>query len=487
MRLAQLRHQMLLAIGLPACWTQTPAPKPAEPVPVAVEPPPPRRTEPQIAMFDAKSCTVDTIVETVCGRMTGEYCDGTAAKLEISNNAEGLYVTTYEAARASAKDFILDDKASEAFVVRLQALNEKLDGKPACCYSRCTPLVVGQAKPLPSPMPAYHMRQEHCVPAPPKGTTQPDATNPACPQGLQLQGELRPYSTTRNDQCCYASVNRRVIIQKGRPARVGGDPRFADVIDGDAWHAQIGASPRAEAHDQLAAAWPAQVDITAVPADVRERLAAAWLAAARMEHASIAAFSATALRLLALGAPPELLAATQRAALDEISHAQIAFALASAYAGRSVSPGAFEAATRVGTGTLRELAIETFVDGCVGETVAALEAERAADAASDPAIASILRKIAVDEARHAELAWQIVAWCVRIDPTIVDALVVDAPTFDVDDLFDAPTVVGDELAAAPAFDVDLEAYGVLGLRTRARAYDDVIREVVAPCVAALAA
>ena len=141
---------MLLAMGLPACWTQpVPSTKPAEPAPVAAYTPPPRKVEPELARFDAKSCGIDQIVESVCGRHTGDYCDQTAAKLELSNNAEGLYVTSLDDARASAKDWILDDKASDAYVARLQALNEKLDGKPACCHSRCTPLVIGQAKPLP--------------------------------------------------------------------------------------------------------------------------------------------------------------------------------------------------------------------------------------------------------------------------------------------------------------------------------------------------
>ncbi|MDQ3341917.1 MAG: hypothetical protein M4D80_42770, partial [Myxococcota bacterium] len=232
MRLAQLRHQMLIAMGLPACWTQTP---PSAPPKRHVEPAAyvaPKRAEPEIAMFDVKSCEVDTIVESLCGRGSGEYCGATAATVDLANMVEGLYVTPFDDARAAAKGFILDDRASEAYVTRLQSLNEKLEGKPGCCYSRCTPLVLGAAKPVPSPTPAYQMRNEQCIPRPPKGTTQPDANNAACPQAVQIQGELRPYNSTRNDQCCYVSLQRRVIIQKGRPARVDGDPRFATLGEG---------------------------------------------------------------------------------------------------------------------------------------------------------------------------------------------------------------------------------------------------------------
>lgn len=419
MRLAQLRHQMLIAMGLPACWTQTPPsapPKRSEP-PVYAAPKP---VEPEIAMFEPKTCEVDTIVETLCGRGSGEYCGANAATVDLANMVEGLYVTPFDDARTAAQSFILDDRASEAYVTRLQSLNEKLDGKPGCCFSRCTPLVVGAAKPVPSPMPAYQMRNEACIPQPPKGTTQPDANNAACPQGVEIQGELRPYSSTRNDQCCYTSLQRRVIIQKGRPARVDGDPTFAALGEGTAWHAELG------------------VEVARDPA-----LADTWLAAARMEHASVAAFSTTVLRLMSFGAPPALIAGAHRAALDEIEHAQVAFALASAYAGRALSPVAFVAAPCVTPMRLRDFAIETFVDGCVGETVAALDAAREAEA--QPALAAIFTKIADDEARHAALAWQIVAWCVKQDPSILDELHVEN---------------------APA---------------------DVMREVVRPCLAALAA
>jgi len=455
MRLAQLRHQMLIAMGLPACWTsaQTTAPASSEQPPVYT--PAPKRTEPEVAMFDAKSCTVDAIVETLCGRGDGEYCGPTAKTVDIATMMEGLYVTSQDDARAAAKDFILDDHASEAYVTRLQSLNEKLDGKPACCYSRCTPLLIGAAKPLPTPLPPYQMRDEACIPRPPKGTTQPDANNAACPQGVQIQGELRPYTQARNDRCCYTSLQRRVIIQKGRPARVDGEPRFAALERDAAWHAAI------------------EVDVN-LDAETRRRLAASWLEAARMEHASVAAFSATSLRLMALGAPPELIAATHRAALDEIEHARIAFALASAYAGSAVSPAGFAELVRMPRAARPELVafvVETFVDGCIGETAAALEAERASAAAVDPSIQAILARIAVDEARHAELAWQIVAWCVRREPALVDELRAAMH------------------ASAPVIDDagDLAAHGVLGAAARRAAYDDVMRDVVAPCFAALAA
>lgn len=49
-------------------------------------------------------------------------------------------------------------------------------------------------------------------------------------------------------------------------------------------------------------------------------------------------------------------------------------------------------------------------EGCIGETVAALDALRDAESTSDPLIESALRQIARDEQNHAELAYRFMAW-----------------------------------------------------------------------------
>jgi hypothetical protein len=65
----------------------------------------------------------------------------------------------------------------------------------------------------------------------------------------------------------------------------------------------------------------------------RVELARAWLADASLEHASIASFARFTLLALSFGAPADLLAEAQHAALDEVAHAQLCFGLASRYAG----------------------------------------------------------------------------------------------------------------------------------------------------------
>ncbi len=196
------------------------------------------------------------------------------------------------------------------------------------------------------------------------------------------------------DACAYQVEVRRPV--RGRPALEGGTEVVAPVQASAGW--RRGATPRV---DHLGD-------------DARAALAAEWLATARAEHASVASFARATLELMAVGAPPELLAACSRAAIDEVRHAELAFALASAYAGCALDPGPLPALTPRGGG-LAALARDSFLEGCVGETGAVLEAERALAALGpdgDPAVRDALERIVRDETRHAELAWQTVTWAV---------------------------------------------------------------------------
>lgn len=145
-----------------------------------------------------------------------------------------------------------------------------------------------------------------------------------------------------------------------------------------------------------------------------------WLAAALDEHASIASFARATLELLAVGAPPSLVAGCQRAALDEVAHAQGCFAMAARH-GAVAEPGPLPALAARGGG-LAGVARDTFVEGCVGETIGAVIAAAARDVATDPDERALLTRIADDEARHAELAWQTVAWTLRGGDEVVAAL-----------------------------------------------------------------
>jgi len=139
-----------------------------------------------------------------------------------------------------------------------------------------------------------------------------------------------------------------------------------------------------------------------------------WARAAQFEHASVASFARVALELLALGAPTSLVARAHRAALDEIAHADLAFALASSFAGadrdRALGPGPLSALPSSPAVTPESVARATLRDGCFAETLAALDARQRLAGAKSEAERDALERIAADEEAHAELAFSLLAW-----------------------------------------------------------------------------
>lgn len=152
----------------------------------------------------------------------------------------------------------------------------------------------------------------------------------------------------------------------------------------------------------------------------RDALAALWLHAARMEHASVPAFADLALLLAAVGAPLDLVAAAHRAALDEVGHTEVSYALANAYGATAHSPGALPGLLGRRTGSrprgraLRRVAVEALRDGCLNEGYNAALAAAGAAAATDPAVREALARIAREETAHTELSWQVLGWCLSL-------------------------------------------------------------------------
>ncbi|HEY4118064.1 MAG TPA: hypothetical protein VGM56_09420 [Byssovorax sp.] len=142
-------------------------------------------------------------------------------------------------------------------------------------------------------------------------------------------------------------------------------------------------------------------------------LAEHWAAVAGTEHASVASFAQFSLQLLALGAPPELLVATQRAALDEIGHARAAYAIASAFAGRDLGPGPVDACGTALSGSRAALIEMLIADACVSELVSVTEMLFVAAAATDAAIVAFAVRAAREEEAHAALAWRALRWALE--------------------------------------------------------------------------
>ena len=148
----------------------------------------------------------------------------------------------------------------------------------------------------------------------------------------------------------------------------------------------------------------------------RGKLARAWLDDARAECASIPAFLALARDLSVNGAPRALVDRALSAARDERRHTALCSALASGYAGVDLRPAALEtppARDPSRSQALLRLAAESWQDGCLGEGAAAAFARRSLATSTDDDVASALAIIARDEAAHAQLAWDVAAWCIE--------------------------------------------------------------------------
>lgn len=248
-----------------------------------------------------------------------------------------------------------------------------------------------------------------------------------------------------------------IVCGTGRPFLVHGAERLAGCIVRPDWQ-------RADLAPDLASCTESQ----------RYRAAAHWARVGAMEHASIAAFARFTLHLLSLGAPADLIALSQQAMGDETEHARLAYALASSYADLPLGPGALAIHGSLDASTTDEIVATLIREGCIGETLAAVEARDALDDASlDPAVRTALEVIARDELRHAELAWKTVAWLLESGRTARGA-VRDEVTRALQEL---------STAAPPSDeDVDLGAFGVLSGARRAELRELTARDVVTRCV-----
>ncbi len=196
-----------------------------------------------------------------------------------------------------------------------------------------------------------------------------------------------------------------------------------------------------------------------------------------MEHASIAAFARFNLQLLSLGAPCALVEECNRAIADETRHARLAFSLASHYGARPIGPGPLALEGALGAASLADVLKLVIVEGCIGETVAALEAAEAMAHCRDAAVRNVLDQIHQDETRHAALAWRFVAWAVEQDASLasvaarVFAAQAQTPSF--------------KSATRPVFDT--LPHGILTEAVRSQVRQAALHDVILPCAAQLRA
>jgi hypothetical protein len=134
---------------------------------------------------------------------------------------------------------------------------------------------------------------------------------------------------------------------------------------------------------------------------------------AYLEAASVDAFRALAEELEAHGAPASLRDALLEAAFDEIRHARDVGSLAERAGARIPDVRIHAEPGR----TLEAIATHNAVEGCVRETFGAAVAGVQAARAKDAAFRRVMKDIAADEARHAELSWELARWLEgKLDP-----------------------------------------------------------------------
>lgn len=198
--------------------------------------------------------------------------------------------------------------------------------------------------------------------------------------------------------------------------------------------------------------------------------AAQWREAGQAEHASIAAFARFVMNLLAVGAPPQLLRAAIRAMDDELEHTHLCFGLARSLDGQALGPGPLDITGVMSRPDSREMLESTIREGCVVETIAASLAVIAGERATDLRAVEALRRIASDELRHAELAWEFVAWMLERRVDLREA----AATCFSDAL---SRVLPDVENSRPS---PWDAYGQLSPQIRVELAAKISREVVLP-------
>ncbi len=275
-----------------------------------------------------------------------------------------------------------------------------------------------------------------------------------------------PGDECTTDQDCFGSYEFCSMTAEGRTCAAGAVCGRPFLVEQQARLASASETSSWQLDEQERPGIP--------PVALAPQLAQRWTEIGLMEHASIAAFARFTLQLLSLGAPADLIEASNRAQMDETRHARMAFELASHYAGKDVGPGALSIEGSLLEASWENILATTIEEGCVGETCAAIEAAHAASLCEDPAVARVLERIAEDESRHASLAWRTAAWMLGARPELC-ALA----KRHFDEAARRVSTETEQLGATARSQT--ERYGVLELTTLASCRAQALAEVVLPC------
>jgi hypothetical protein len=243
-------------------------------------------------------------------------------------------------------------------------------------------------------------------------------------------------------------------FSRGRQLRVGGKAIYPDLVASDAWCGVVSV----------------QNTLNLIPAEARGALAKRWRENGKTEYASVGAFARLTTDLMALGAPPSLIADSNRDALDEIRHTERCFALARALDGLAEGPAAFLVPERSPASSLRReklasLAVDSLFDGALHEGLSARVLAALTKRCEIAPIAATLKELAADEGRHAAHAWDVIDFCIdeaKEDRDFVTAALVAAAKA-------LPEHFESDLPA-PAKDGDWERWGIHGTTLETECY-----------------
>lgn len=132
---------------------------------------------------------------------------------------------------------------------------------------------------------------------------------------------------------------------------------------------------------------------------------------ATLEAEAVPAFRRLAHELAAFGAPRKLRRRASRSRKDEERHARTMTSLARRHG--CLPASIIEPAHALPLRSLEEVALENALEGCIRETYGAWNAVKQSREARDAELRATMKRIAGDELRHAELAWEIHAWAMK--------------------------------------------------------------------------
>jgi hypothetical protein len=180
---------------------------------------------------------------------------------------------------------------------------------------------------------------------------------------------------------------------------------------------------------------------------------------AELEAASVDAFLILRDELVQHGAPKDLVAGAERAARDEVRHARMTARVAKR---NGATAKGLSTIARRAQRSLEEIAVENAIEGCVRETYGAVTAMWQAERAEDPSVRALMKRIAVDETRHAALAWSVSQWMRGQLSEEAGARVDQAMRSAVHTLSQEVSSCGPELTRSAGLPTAIEAQKLLG-------------------------